>query len=69
MPEAIPLNVFMACKGRSLPFFFLVVLVYLLRISRFSVEVWNFLFITLRDTPQSVGLPWTRDRLVAEAST
>jgi hypothetical protein len=29
----------------------------------------EFLLITLRDTPQSVGRPWTRDRIVAEAST
>jgi hypothetical protein len=29
----------------------------------------EFLLITLRDTPQSVGLPWTRDRFVAEACT
>jgi hypothetical protein len=49
--------------------FFFVILFYLLRISRFSVDVWNFLLITLRDTPQSVVLPWTRDRLVAESST
>jgi hypothetical protein len=48
---------------------FLVVLFYLLLFSRFSVEVCNFLLITLRDTPQSVGLHWTRDRLDAEAST
>ena len=29
----------------------------------------QFLLITLRDTPHSVGLHWTRDRLVAETST
>jgi hypothetical protein len=50
-------------------FFSLVVLFYLLQFSRFSVEVCNFLLITLIDTPQSVGLPWTRDQLVAETST
>jgi hypothetical protein len=55
------------CRGKVT--YFLVALLYLLRFSRFSVEVCNFLLITLRDTPQSVGLHWTRDRLDAEAST
>ena len=48
--------------------FFLVLLFYLLRFSRFSVEVCNF-FWSHWEIPQSVGLLWTRDRLVAEAST
>jgi hypothetical protein len=26
-------------------------------------------YITQNDTPQSVGLPWTSDQLVAETST
>jgi hypothetical protein len=34
-----------------------------------GVEVVYFHLITLRHTPQSVGLLWTRDRPVAEAST
>jgi hypothetical protein len=34
-----------------------------------GVEVVYFHFITLRHTPQWVGLLWTRDRPVAEAST
>jgi hypothetical protein len=34
-----------------------------------SVEVVYFHLITLRHTPQSVGLLWTRDRPVAETST
>jgi hypothetical protein len=33
------------------------------------VEVVYFHLITLRHTPQSVGLLWTRDRPVAETST
>jgi hypothetical protein len=33
------------------------------------VEVFYFRLITLRHTPQSVGLLWTRDRPVAETST
>jgi hypothetical protein len=33
-----------------------------------GVEVVYFHLITLRHTPQSVGLLWTRDRLVAETS-
>jgi hypothetical protein len=57
------------CHPICLQYFFLVVFFYILRFSRFSVEVCNVLLITLRDTPQSVGLLWTRDRLVAEAST
>jgi hypothetical protein len=34
-----------------------------------GVEVVYFHLITLRRTPQSVGLLWTRDRPVAETST
>jgi hypothetical protein len=34
-----------------------------------GVEVVYFHLITLRHTPQSVGLLWTRDRPVAEPST
>jgi hypothetical protein len=34
-----------------------------------GVEVVYFHLITLRHTPQSVGLLWTRDRPVAETST
>jgi hypothetical protein len=34
-----------------------------------GVKVVYFHLITLRHTPQSVGLLWTRDRPVAEAST
>jgi hypothetical protein len=34
-----------------------------------GVEVVYFHLITLRHTPQSVGLLWTRDRSVAETST
>jgi hypothetical protein len=34
-----------------------------------GVEVVYFRLITLRNTPQSVGLLWTRDRPVAEPST
>jgi hypothetical protein len=34
-----------------------------------GVEVVYFHLVTLRHTPQSVGLLWTRDRLVAETST
>jgi hypothetical protein len=34
-----------------------------------GVEVIYFNLITLRHTPQSVGLLWTRDRPVAETST
>jgi hypothetical protein len=34
-----------------------------------GVEVVCFHFITLRHTPQSVGLLWTRDRPAAETST
>jgi hypothetical protein len=34
-----------------------------------GVEVFVFSLITLRHTPQSVGLLWTRDRPVAEIST
>jgi hypothetical protein len=34
-----------------------------------AVEVVYFHFITLRHTPQSVGVLWTRDRPVAETST
>jgi hypothetical protein len=39
---------------------------YLIRI---GVEVFVFHLITLRHTPQSVGLLWTGDRPVAETST
>jgi hypothetical protein len=34
-----------------------------------GVEVVYFHLITLRHTPQSVGLLWTRDRPVAETTT
>jgi hypothetical protein len=34
-----------------------------------GVEVVHLHLITLRHTPQSVGLLWTRDRPVAETST
>jgi hypothetical protein len=34
-----------------------------------GVEVVYFHLITLRHTPQSAGLLWTRDRPVAETST
>jgi hypothetical protein len=34
-----------------------------------GVEVFYFHLITLRHTPQSVGLLWTRDRPFAEIST
>jgi hypothetical protein len=34
-----------------------------------GVEVVYFHLITLKHTPQSVGLPWTRDQPVAETST
>jgi hypothetical protein len=34
-----------------------------------GVEVVYFHLITLRHTPQSVGLLWTRDQPVAETST
>jgi hypothetical protein len=43
------------------PYFF-----YLLTV---GVEVVYFHLITLRHTPQSVGLLWTRDRPVVETST
>jgi hypothetical protein len=43
------------------PYFF-----YLLTV---GVEVVYFHLLTLRHTPQSVGLLWTRDRPVAETST
>jgi hypothetical protein len=46
---------------RRSPYFF-----YLLTV---GVEVVYFHSITLRHTPQSVGLLWTRDRPVAETST
>jgi hypothetical protein len=41
-------------------------LIYLLTV---GVEVVYYHLITLRHTPQSVGLLWTRDRPVAETST
>jgi hypothetical protein len=37
--------------------------------SRCREFLWFFHLITLRHTPQSVGLLWTRDRPVAETST
>jgi hypothetical protein len=42
---------------------------YLFYLLTVGVEVVHFLLITLRHTPQSVGLLWTRDRPVAETST
>jgi hypothetical protein len=42
---------------------------YLLYLLTVGVEVCVFHLITLRHTPQSLGLLWTRDRPVAETST
>jgi hypothetical protein len=42
---------------------------YLFYLLTAGVEAVYFHFITLRHTPQSVGLLWTRDRPVAETST
>jgi hypothetical protein len=42
---------------------------YLFYLLTVGVEVVYFRLITLRHTPQSVGLLWTRDRPVAETST
>jgi hypothetical protein len=42
---------------------------YLFYLLTVGVEVVNFHLITLRHTPQSVSLLWTRDRPVAETST
>jgi hypothetical protein len=42
---------------------------YLFYLFTVGVEVVYFHLITLRHTPQSVGLLWTRDRPVAETST
>jgi hypothetical protein len=42
---------------------------YLFYLLTVGVEVVYFHLITLRNTPPSVGLLWTRDRPVAETST
>jgi hypothetical protein len=42
---------------------------YLFYLLTVGVEVVYFHLITLRHTPQSVGLLWTTDRPVAETST
>jgi hypothetical protein len=42
---------------------------YLFYLLTVGIEVVYFHLITLRHTPQSVGLLWTRDRPVAETST
>jgi hypothetical protein len=42
---------------------------YLFYLLTAGVEVVYFHLITLRHTPQSVGLLWTRDRPVSETST
>jgi hypothetical protein len=42
---------------------------YLFYLLTAGVDVVYFHLITLRHTPQSVGLLWTRDRPVAETST
>jgi hypothetical protein len=50
-------------------FFYVVVFTPSIYLFTVGVEVVYFHFITLRYTPQSVGLLWMRDRPVAETST
>jgi hypothetical protein len=42
---------------------------YLFYLLKIGVDVFVFHLITLRHTPQSVGVFWTRDQPVAETST